>query len=180
MNFQWVNSLTSEDEAQLLYMANAVANKEKTVGFASQLDEEQAQSYLNGIKGLLEKPSEGFLVARYEGKIIFHVLISFKADPNNQHLAYASKAIVDPAFRGRKIIQNALHYVCEKCEEKGGSILLLDARIGTPAETLWKRMGFIEWGVLPGYAKVDGKDIGGSYMYQTIDYLRNISIRPGE
>ncbi|ROS05513.1 L-amino acid N-acyltransferase YncA [Sinobacterium caligoides] len=180
MNFQWVDFLNPEDEKQLVYMANTVAKKEKTVGFASTLNEEQAQSYINGIKGLLGKSSEGFFVARFEGKIIFHVLISFKADPNNKHLAYASKAIVAPEFRGKKIIQKALHYVCEKCEEKGSSILLLDARIGTPAEALWKRMGFIEWGVLPGYAKVNGEDVGGSYMYQTTDYLRKISIEPGK
>ncbi len=180
MQFQWLEQLNDEDAKQLVVMANAVAQKERTVGFAAALSEAQAQRYIANITALIDSVSEGFLVARVQGKIVFHVLISFKSDPNNQHLANASKAIVSPEFRGRKIIQKALHYVCALCREKGITTLLLDARVGTAAETLWKRMGFIEWGVLPGYAVVEGKAIGGSYMYQSIDYLQSIAIKPGE
>ncbi len=156
MNFQWIDKLSPEDEQQLLNMANSVANKERTVGFAQQLTTAQEQSYIDSIKALIGKHSEGFLVARYEGQIVFHVLISFKQEPNNRHLANASKAIVAPTFRGKKIIQRAMYYVVKLCGQRGVTALLLDARIGTPAEALWKRMGFVEWGVLPGYAKVDG------------------------
>ncbi|WP_131669869.1 GNAT family N-acetyltransferase [Psychrobacter pygoscelis] len=179
MNFYWVEkTLSDRDQQQLLFLANHVAQNEKTVGFHEKLTRNQEKIYISNINLYINSTTHGFLVARNNDEIIFHVLISLKNEPNAQHIANASKVIAHPAYRGKKIFRRALFYITQYCEEHGAVKLLLDARKGTSAEEIWKHMGFIEWGVLPGYAKVDNVEIDGSFMYQSIDYLKSISIAP--
>jgi len=71
--------------------------------------------------------------------------------PNSPHRAELQKVFVAVSCRGRgigRLLMNALH---DAARERGRSLLLLNTRKDGRAEAFYKRLGYREAGVIPGW-----------------------------
>jgi acetyltransferase len=81
------------------------------------------------------------------------------------------KLFVAQAARQRglgALLMDALH---ESARERGRSLVLLSARRGDPAERFYRRLGYREIGVVPGYS------IGSAgERYDNVDFYRELTV----
>lgn len=93
------------------------------------------------------------LVARHKGCIVGTVQLDLATPPNQRHRAAVAKLLVHPAAR-RGGVARALMLALEdiaRCE--GRSLLTLDTVSGSPAESLYRSLGYTAAGVIPRYAR---------------------------
>jgi ribosomal protein S18 acetylase RimI-like enzyme len=54
-------------------------------------------------------------------------------------------------------------------QSAGRTLLVLDTRKGGMAEGLYRKLGYIEGGVIPGYARtIDGTLVAAAFFYRTL------------
>lgn len=176
VSFEVLQEATESDRSELLELIKSVATNEKTVGYHSDLSDEDKKTYFSWLDSTLSDRNSVFIIGRESGLVIFQLLIAFKVEPNNRHVANLSKAIVHTKVRGKGVIEAVLPLIVEFCDQRQVSIVTLDAVKGSSAERRWKRMGFLEWGVMPHYSKTIEGTKEGSYMYQTVDFLRQLCV----
>lgn len=72
--------------------------------------------------------------------------------PNARHRADVQKVFVAKALNGRGVGRALMEAIHDVARHRGRSLLLLNTRRGGPAEPFYKRLGYREVGVIPGYA----------------------------
>jgi GNAT superfamily N-acetyltransferase len=72
--------------------------------------------------------------------------------PNGSHRAEVQKLIVARPFRGQGIGAALMTAVEAAAREAGRWLLVLDTRQGDTAERLYRRLGWVEAGVIPDFA----------------------------
>src|SRR5262249_21392384 len=112
------------------------------------------------------------LVAEQDDKVVGQLILTPHRLPNCKHLVELSRGIIDPSFRGTGFALNAFKDIAAKHEQIGGEVIYLDVRAGTVAAELWKSFGFVPFGKLPDYARVNGHRYDGLYMSQSIASLK--------
>ncbi|WP_299865203.1 GNAT family N-acetyltransferase [uncultured Hoeflea sp.] len=89
---------------------------------------------------------------------------------NQPHRAEVAKMMVRPSARRKGVGRALMAAVDEEAQRAGKSLITLDTRTGDVAEPLYRAAGFIEAGVIPGYAlDPDGQRMHATtYMYKTL------------
>lgn len=77
-----------------------------------------------------------------------------------------------PAWRGHRLVEVAFEALVARADALGIEQFVLDVREGSRAHALWQRFGFVSYGVLEDYARVDGRRHRGHYMVQSVAALR--------
>jgi len=90
------------------------------------------------------------LVAEIDGHVIGNMLISFDTHPLAAHRCSLGDVVVNPAFQRMGIARRLLEACKQQAVEKGKSLLTVGTRGGTTAETVYRKLGFIEYSRLPG------------------------------
>ena len=93
------------------------------------------------------------LVARRDGRIVGTVQLDLATPPNQPHRADVLKMLVHPSARRLGIARALMLAVEGVARSKKRSLLTLDTVTGSHAETLYRSLGYIEVGVIPGYAR---------------------------
>ena len=92
------------------------------------------------------------LVARDGDRIVGTVQLECAMPPNQRHRAEVNKMLVDPECQ-RQGIGRALMIALEDVARRHGRTLLtLDTWTGSPAEALYRSLGYVTLGVIPRYA----------------------------
>jgi GNAT superfamily N-acetyltransferase len=111
---------------------------------------EVAQGYWRGISSQVALGKAVLLVAWLDGEMIGTVQLALDMPQNQPHRAEIQKLLVEPSARrcgvGRELMQRAE----QAARGIGRSLLVLDTRTGTPAEALYRAMGWTELGTIPG------------------------------
>ncbi|KAJ2979258.1 hypothetical protein NQ176_g3360 [Zarea fungicola] len=85
------------------------------------------------------------------------------------------KLLVHKNFRGRggaRLLMNALE---EEAFKRQRTLLLLDTESGSPAETVYRRLGYVEMGQIPNYClSPTGELKDGTFFYKDISALAYI------
>ena len=103
-------------------------------------------------------PGAIFLAARAGGEIVGTVLLHPAWAPNQPHRAEVTKLMVHRRTRGRGLGASLMRVLEAAARETGLRLLTLDAKRGTPAQRLYRRLGWIEAGTIPEYAfDTDGR-----------------------
>ena len=92
------------------------------------------------------------LGAFLDGTLVGAGQLFMPAFPNALHRAEIHKVVVAGKMRGRSVgtrLMTALH---DAARTRGRCLLLLKARRGGPAETFYRKVGYREAGVIPGYS----------------------------
>jgi ribosomal protein S18 acetylase RimI-like enzyme len=93
------------------------------------------------------------MVARSSGRIVGTVQLDLATPPNQRHRAAVTKLLVDPAARRRGIARALMLALEAVAGEAGRTLLTLDTVSGSPAEFLYRSLGYEVAGVIPHYAR---------------------------
>ncbi|MHB9025228.1 MAG: GNAT family N-acetyltransferase [Armatimonadota bacterium] len=90
------------------------------------------------------------LVAEVDGHVVGNMLIAFDTRPAlYTHRCSLFDVVVNPAFQRMGIARRLLEACKQQAAEKGKSLMTVNTRGGTTAETVYRKLGFIEYGRLP-------------------------------
>lgn len=92
------------------------------------------------------------LLARLGGRIVGTVQLDSATPPNQPHRAEVRKLLVHPEARRRGIARLLMAAVEEEARRTGRTLLTLDTVTGSPAEGIYRSMGYVAIGAIPGYA----------------------------
>jgi GNAT superfamily N-acetyltransferase len=92
------------------------------------------------------------LVARVDGRIVGTVQMNLATPPNQPHRADVLKLLVHPDARRLGIARALMIALEDVARVAGRSLLTLDTVTGGPAEALYRSLGYVPVGVIPGYA----------------------------
>lgn len=103
--------------------------------------------------GNLQAYAEGqalFLVAEANGHVVGTLRMAFNRSPWGPHLCELNDLVVNPAFQRRGLARRLLEECKVRAAEKGIQMITVGARGGTPPEEVYRHLGFVEYGRLPG------------------------------
>lgn len=130
-----------------------VVDKGASVGFLPPLSSEAAGQYWSGVVADLASGTRQLLVARSGTGLLGSVQLDLPTKPNASHRGELQKLIVRSTAR-RQGIATALMAAAESLAGSiGRRLLVLDTRQGDNAERLYRRLGYVEAGSIPGYAR---------------------------
>ncbi|KAJ7153058.1 acetyltransferase [Mycena crocata] len=80
------------------------------------------------------------------------------------------KLLVSPKFRRRGIARQLMEKLEEEAKLRGQTLLALDTETGSPAETVYSKLGYIQLGIIPKYgvSPVDGNLIAGTFFWKQL------------
>lgn len=121
------------------------------VSFVAPLTLERAEEWWrNTIAGAHSRAI--FLVAREAGRIVGTVQFHPAWAPNQPHRGDIAKLLVHRDHRGAGLGTRLMHAIEEEARRDGFGLLTLDAKRGTAADRLYRRIGWIPVGTIPRYA----------------------------
>lgn len=141
-----------------------------SVGFLDPLGEDEARAYWSGVMADVEGGTRILLVARGEGGIVGTAQIELATKPNAAHRAEVQRVLVLRSARNRGIGRALMDAVETQARSVGRALLVLDTRQGDAAERLYRRLGYVEAGVIPGYARSSAGTLDASvFFYKALE-----------
>ena len=128
----------------------------------------QEEKWLRGVLARIEKKKTVFLQAYFNDRLVGQVEIN-KNDYRKKYVGTLHLA-VDKDFRGEGIGEELIKLAEEEVKKLGVTIIDLTAIDGnSPAISLYKKLGHIEFGRLPEAVDFKGKMLDEVYMYKKLD-----------
>jgi GNAT superfamily N-acetyltransferase len=93
------------------------------------------------------------VVARREGRIVGTAQLVLAMPPNQRHRADVVKLLVHPSARRRGLARALMTELEKVALAEGRTLLTLDTVTGSSAELLYRSLGYVTVGVIPGYAR---------------------------
>ncbi len=124
-----------------------------SVGFLPPLSEEESNTYWNLVLDKVAQQTCVLMVARYTGHIVGSVQLELATKPNARHRAEVQKLFVLQNQRKQGIGKLLMQAIESVAQERERTVLVLDTRQGDIAEQLYRKIGYIEAGVIPSYAR---------------------------
>jgi len=122
-----------------------------SMGFLPPLTRAKARRYWLSLRRDLQAGSRVLLVASSGEKIVGTGQLVLSPWSNSPHRAELHKVFVDRSLRGRGIGRTLIASLHDAARERGRSLLVLNTRHGEPAQALYRRLGYREVGILPGW-----------------------------
>nr|WP_218032000.1 GNAT family N-acetyltransferase [Dictyobacter kobayashii] len=109
------------------------------------------------------------LVARDDEQIVGSVQLALATRANGLHRAEIQKLFVLQSQRRRGIARTLMQAIEEIARARGRTLIVLDTREGDTAEQLYRKIGYIEAGRIPGYALSAAGTLDGTiYFYKIL------------
>lgn len=112
------------------------------------------------------------LVAEIMGEVVGTVMVMRKAHPMEAHRAEVFDLVVHPDYQRRGIARRLVGACKPYAVQMNAEILEVSCFGGTAAETVYRHLGFIEWGRLPrGFIEPWGEHrvYDAVYFYQSLE-----------
>jgi len=122
-----------------------------SLGFMAPLAYRESQTYWRSLVPELQAGSRLLLAAFVQGQLLGSGQLAFPAWPNARHRVEIQKLFVAAEVRGRGIGRSLMTALHDAARQRGRSLVVLGTRRGEPAEKFYKRLGYLEAGVIPGY-----------------------------
>jgi ribosomal protein S18 acetylase RimI-like enzyme len=122
------------------------------LGFLPPLTHDEARNYWLSLLPEIHAGSRLLLAATSDGRVVGSGQLKFPPWPNAQHRAEIQKLFVDTSLRGQGVGRSLMAALHDAARQHGRSLLLLNTRHGGSAERFYRRLGYREVGVIPGYA----------------------------
>lgn len=123
-----------------------------SLGFMAPLAYREGQTYWRSLVPELQAGSRLLLAAFIESQLLGSGQLAFPAWPNARHRVEIQKLFVAAEARGRGIGRSLITALHDAARQRGRSLVVLGTRRGEPAEKFYKQLGYLEAGVIPGYA----------------------------
>jgi len=146
-----------------------------SVGFLPPLGRDEALEYWLGIISEVEAGHRIVLAARQGEGLVGSVQLELATKANARHRAEVQRLVVQRSARRQGIGERLMREVEAKATERGRTLLVLDTRQGDVSEVLYRKLGYVQGGAIPGYARnADGT------MHTTVFYYRDLSTNEGD
>lgn len=148
-------------------LADSVAGG-ASVGFMQPYTAADAAPYWQGVAEQVEAVSTLLMVAETDGEIVGTVQVGMAQMPNQPHRGDLKKLLVHSKARGRGLGRLLMTAIEQEAAKAGKTLLVLDTATGSPAESIYPRLGWTRVGIIPDYAMWPE----GGYCPTTIFYKR--------
>jgi acetyltransferase len=137
-----------------------------SIGFLLPLAQAEIRAYWQSVVAALRE-RQRLLLAAFEGEtLVGSVQLALEPRANGRHRAEVMKLMVLRTHRRRGVGRALMQALLESARTSGRTLLLLDVRTGDPAERLYRTLGFVPFGGVPGYARSpDGRLADTSFYY---------------
>jgi 2'-5' RNA ligase/GNAT superfamily N-acetyltransferase len=106
------------------------------------------------------------LVARVAGALVGTISLTPAAPPNDKRRAELTKLLVNAADRRRGVATRLMAAAESEARRRGFRLLTLDCVAGGPDEELYRGLGYVSVGTIPGFAlSPAGEPEGATFMY---------------
>lgn len=122
------------------------------ITFLPPLAPERARGFWRDVASDVAQGKRLLLGAWCDGALAGTVQLNLATPENQPHRADLAKLMVDPAFRRRGVGQALMERAEQAALRVGRTLLVLDTKEGDGAEPLYRRLGWVEAGRIPGYA----------------------------
>lgn len=122
------------------------------VSFMAPLRRDEAEAFWRGVADDVEAGHQVLLVADHGGRPAGTVILQLMWQPNQPHRAEVAKLLVHRRARRQGLARQLMARLEDEARARGRTLLLLDTVSGGAAETLYRSMGWIEVGRVPGFA----------------------------
>lgn len=139
-----------------------------SVGFMAPFTLADARAYWDDVMGAVDEGASLLFTAREDGRVLGTVQLGVRQFPNQPHRADLKKLLVHRAARGKGIATQLMAAAEMEAVRRGKSLLVLDTATGSPAESLYRRIGWTVSGIIPDYALYPD----GRYCDTTVYYKR--------
>lgn len=93
------------------------------------------------------------LIVRDGTQIAGTVQLDLATPPNQAHRAEVMKLLVHPTYRRLGIARRLMESLEDVARQENRTLLTLDTWTGKPAERLYRSLGYVVAGVIPGFAR---------------------------
>jgi acetyltransferase len=137
-----------------------------SIGFVLPLAPGELEAYWQDVLEAVRERGR-ILFAAFEGEaLIGSVQLNPEPRANGRHRAEVMKLMVLRSHRGRGVSRALMQALLAAARESGRTLLLLDVRSEDPAERLYRTLGFVPFGRVPGHARSpDGRLADTSFFY---------------
>ena len=135
-----------------------------SVGFLAPLSAERAQRYWAQVAGALAEDVV-LWVAEEDGRLVGTVQLALCGKENGRHRAEVQKLLVLRSHRGRGIARRLMEALEGFARGQGRTLLFLDTLAGSPAESVYRSLGWAKAGEIPDYAAMPGGDVRPTAFY---------------
>lgn len=167
----WNPSLEGDAARAVVELLNSSVDGGGMLGYAAPLSQRQALTFIDGLARRVASDETHLLLGLAGASPAIMVVMTQSAMPNCRHTAELSKGLVHPEWRGRHLVSAAFRALAARAKLLGIEQFVLDVREGSRAHALWQRFGFVSYGVLDDYARVEGRAHRGHYMAQSVQSL---------
>jgi len=124
-----------------------------SIGFMPPVTADQAQAYWHEVIALMRVGRRLLLVAMDGDQVQGSIQIDLETRANGNHRAEVIKLFVHRRARRRGLARALMLEVQSTARRLGRTLLLMDTRSGSEAESLCQSLGYIRYGVVPAYAR---------------------------
>ncbi len=125
-----------------------------SVGFITPFSISESRAFwTHKVRPALVSGRRQLFVAIDDDSISGTVQLDFDTFPNQRHRADVGKLLVDPGFRRRGTARALMIELEKSAAQIDRSLLTLDTITGSPAERLYRSLGYESAGEIPGYAR---------------------------
>ena len=153
-----ITSLSADDLVRHLpelgALLRACVHDGASIGFVLPYGVEESEAFWSGkVLPSLRAGGLKLFVARLGDAIAGTVHLDYDTMPNQRHRAEVRKLLVHPAFRRRGVARALMMELESHARRLERSLLTLDTRTGDSAEPLYRSLGYLTTGIIPGYCR---------------------------
>lgn len=147
-----LNALADHREQLASLLQNCVASG-ASVGFLPPLIDETVQHYWHSVEADLAAGERSLWIALdAQAEVVGAVQLSYCKKANGRHRAEVEKLMVHTSARGRGIAKKLMAALEQEAQNRNLKLIVLDTRLGDPASSLYRQLGYIEAGQIPDFA----------------------------
>ncbi len=163
-----LTELTAEDIEQLAAVLIDCVEGGASVSFMLPISPETATGFWTNVGGLVRDGQAALFVARDEAGICGTVHLRWDLPENQPHRADVTKLLVHRRARRQGIAEQLMLAVEDAAREQAKTLLVLDTA-SLEAERLYRKLGWVEVGVVPGFALLPtGEPCDTTYFYRRV------------
>ncbi len=139
-------------ERRLAAILKACVDGGASVSYLPPLDIEVARGFARKTASGVALGGRVLLVAWLDGVLVGSVQLDLATPPNQPHRTELQKLLVLPHVRRRGVARALMLAADAEAVNEGRTLMTLDTRADDAAEPLYRSLGWIEAGRIPGYA----------------------------